>query len=44
MCTGFSEHIFEEAARQLGIGEFIMKPFEMRGLAETFRKVMDEEQ
>ncbi len=41
LCTGYSEHISEERAKKTGIQAFIMKPFEMRVLAETIRKVLD---
>ncbi len=41
LCTGYSEYISEERAKKTGIRAFIMKPFEMRVLAETIRKVLD---
>jgi PAS domain S-box-containing protein len=41
LCTGYSEHISEERAKKTGIREFFMKPFEIRVLAETIRKVLD---
>jgi len=41
LCTGFSEQIGEESAKELGIREFIFKPLEMEKLAGTVRKVLD---
>jgi two-component system, cell cycle sensor histidine kinase and response regulator CckA len=40
LCTGFSELITEEKAKRLGIREFLMKPLNMRSLAEIIRKVL----
>jgi len=42
LCTGFSEYISKEKAESIGIREFIMKPFEMKKMARTIRKVLDE--
>ncbi len=42
LCTGFSDLINEEKARQMGIKAFIMKPIVMETLAVTVRKVLDE--
>ena len=41
LCSGYSEHITVEKAKKIGIREFVMKPLEMKGLAETIRKVLD---
>ena len=41
LCTGFSELISREQSKSMGIKEFVMKPFIMREIAETIRKVMD---
>jgi CheY-like chemotaxis protein len=41
LCTGFSECITEEKAKEIGICEFSLKPFVMRDLAVTTRKVLD---
>ena len=41
LCTGFSEIITEEAAKQAGIQAFIMKPIIMKELADTIRKVLE---
>ena len=41
LCTGYSERISKERARDLGIKEFILKPIVMRELAKTVRSVLD---
>ncbi len=41
ICTGFSHQIDEEKALAMGIRAFVMKPFAMKGIAETVRKVLD---
>ncbi len=41
LCTGYSEQITEQSARQLGIRAFVMKPLVMRDIANTIRKVLD---
>jgi len=41
ICTGYSERISEEKARDLGIRKFVMKPLMMRDLANNVRKVLD---
>lgn len=43
LCTGFNETISEDRAMLLGIREFIMKPMAMNQIANTLRKVLDEE-
>lgn len=43
LCTGFSEFISEERAKQMGIRKFIMKPIARRILAEAIREVLDGE-
>ena len=43
LCTGFSELIDSEKARELGAKEYIMKPIVMREIAGTIRKVLDTE-
>jgi len=43
LCTGFSERITEEMAKALGIRAFVMKPFVMRDLANTIRRILDQE-
>jgi PAS domain S-box-containing protein len=41
ICTGYSEQIDETRAKQLGIKGFLMKPFTIRELSKTVRKVLD---
>jgi CheY-like chemotaxis protein len=41
LCTGYSEHISEEKAKDLGIRAYVQKPLEMRQLAETIRRVLE---
>jgi signal transduction histidine kinase len=41
LCTGFSEKINQEKAKQLGIRAFIMKPFVLHEIAHTLRTVLD---
>jgi len=41
LCTGFSEQITEDDAKELGIKEFAMKPLLMEDLAKTIRKVLN---
>jgi len=43
VCSGFSEQMNEQNARAMGIREFVMKPLVMRKLADTIRKVLDED-
>jgi two-component system cell cycle sensor histidine kinase/response regulator CckA len=42
LCTGFSERITEESAKEIGIRAFSMKPFVMRDLSSTIRKVLNQ--
>jgi CheY-like chemotaxis protein len=42
LCTGFSELVTPEKARDMGICEFLMKPFIRRNLAETIRRTIDD--
>lgn len=42
MCTGFSETIDEDRAKNMGILAYIMKPFLTDEIAKTIRKVFDE--
>ncbi len=41
ICTGFSELINERKAKALGASEYVMKPFVLREIATTLRKVLD---
>ncbi len=43
LCTGFSEHINEEKARNLGIKKFLNKPVSPRELAAAVREVLGAE-
>jgi PAS domain S-box-containing protein len=40
LCTGFSELIDEETAKEMGISAFVMKPIVMRQMAKTVREVL----
>ncbi|MFC1884243.1 response regulator [Thermodesulfobacteriota bacterium] len=42
LCTGFSELISEEDAKEMGIKDFILKPVVTSELARSIRKAMDE--
>ena len=42
ICTGYSERMDEQRARDLGIKGLIMKPFTIRGLSKTVRAVLDQ--
>lgn len=41
ICTGHSSMINAEKAKQLGIAEYVMKPFTMQEIAKTIRKAID---
>jgi CheY-like chemotaxis protein len=41
LCSGFSEKMTEEAAKEIGIREFIMKPVSRQALSKVIRKVLD---
>ncbi|MDG4475484.1 ATP-binding protein [Thiovibrio frasassiensis] len=41
LCTGFSEQINAESAKQLGIRAFLLKPFQAQEVAGLVRKVLD---
>ena len=41
LCTGFSETVTEEKAKELGIREFLTKPVSFRDLARVIRRVLD---
>ncbi len=40
LCTGFSHTMTSEKAQAMGIQEYLMKPFEVRDLAEALHKVI----
>jgi CheY-like chemotaxis protein len=41
LCTGYSDRISDEAAKKIGIRQFVMKPIEMRKLANIVRRALD---
>ncbi|MCA1786028.1 MAG: response regulator, partial [Desulfobacteraceae bacterium] len=41
ICTGFSSDISVEIARKKGFSAFLMKPVQLRELAQVVRKVLD---
>jgi CheY-like chemotaxis protein len=41
LCTGFSNKIDEELAKQLGIDAFMMKPIDLPNLLQTIRRVLE---
>lgn len=44
LTSGFSETIIAEKSKELGIREFVLKPFVASDLSRTIRRVLDEEQ
>ena len=42
LCTGYSERISREKAKEIGIKEFVLKPIVMSDMALTVRKLLDE--
>jgi CheY-like chemotaxis protein len=42
LCTGYSEMVSAEKAKEVGICEFVMKPVEKKELAEIIRRVLDQ--
>jgi nitrogen-specific signal transduction histidine kinase/CheY-like chemotaxis protein len=43
LCTGYSEMMTEEKAKEMGIKGFAMKPLIIRDLASSIRKVLDKD-
>jgi CheY-like chemotaxis protein len=41
ICTGYSERMSEEKAKRIGVKALIMKPFVIKDLVNTVRKVID---
>jgi PAS domain S-box-containing protein len=41
LCTGFTERITEEKAREMGIRAFLMKPLNLRDVADAVRNALD---
>jgi PAS domain S-box-containing protein len=44
LCTGFSERVNAEKAKELGVREFVMKPLVLQDLANIVKKVLKENQ
>ncbi|MDH5523933.1 MAG: ATP-binding protein [Desulfobulbaceae bacterium] len=42
LCTGYSDLINEEKAKEMGISSFIMKPIEQQTIAQTVRNCLDQ--
>ncbi len=42
ICTGYSERLTEEKAKELGISALVMKPFAIEHLASIIRKSLQE--
>lgn len=42
LCSGYSEEMTVEKARDLGIREYLMKPIGLKDMAKTVRNVLDE--
>ena len=43
LCTGYSDLIDEKQAREIGIREFVMKPYEVANFVQTIRKALKTE-
>ncbi len=43
LCSGYSETVSTRTAKQIGIHRFIMKPFNVREIADAVRTVLDEQ-
>jgi signal transduction histidine kinase/ActR/RegA family two-component response regulator len=41
LCTGYSEMVSADKAKEVGIHEFVMKPMAKKELAETIRRALD---
>ncbi len=44
LCTGFSEQINKQQASEIGIQDYIMKPYSIREIATAIRKALDKKQ
>jgi hypothetical protein len=42
LCSGYSNLLAENIAREIGIKAFVMKPLVLRDLANTIRRVLDQ--
>jgi C4-dicarboxylate-specific signal transduction histidine kinase len=43
LCTGYSEHLNEDIAKRSGICAFVVKPVVLNEIANTIRKVLDDD-
>jgi len=43
LCTGYSEMISEDTAKEMGIRAFVMKPLGRQNIARVIRKVLNQE-
>ena len=43
LCTGYSDLIDEKKAREIGIREFVMKPYVVANFVQTIRKALETE-
>lgn len=43
LCTGYSEVITEQEARELGIGDIIQKPIDLDKIAQSIRRLLDKQ-
>ena len=41
ICTGYSSLVDEDKAKELGLAAYVMKPINIREIAQTIRKVLD---
>ena len=44
LCTGHSETVSTDVAKEAGIREYLMKPLAKQELAEAIRRVLDDKQ
>lgn len=44
ICTGFSDILNKEKARQMGIAGYLLKPVTSRELARTLREVLEKKE
>lgn len=41
LCTGFSHTMDAEKAKEIGISEYLMKPYDVQKIATTIRRLLD---
>ena len=44
LCTGYSDTVTKEEAKEIGIREFVLKPISLREMPKIVRRVLDESQ